>query len=309
MVIDKTFDESMSVFKFAKNTLKQKVFQNLTSGAFPVFLRGGDSIATDPSVLGCYEQPLISFITHLNKQGLSDFLIDIGANVGLISCQCGNLFSEVHMFEPNPIILKVLEANSMLSIESKYTIHPYALSDVKRTAELTIPKNNWGGAYINDHRNSYSESIILKKDNYTEMREDNYFKLQIEVEDAAKKFNELFSDLTIKNLTKGIIKIDVEGYEDAILKALIKTIPPNFELLIISECWNDGARPNIVLEEFKHRSEIGKFSPFKDWWSSWKLLKIIQLILRGSYSFSARFGDEAGNLGDDLIWVKSERKT
>lgn len=309
MAIDKKFTDSINVLNFAKNSLKQKLFQKLTNKALPVFLRGGDSITTDPSIFGYHEQPLISFITHLNEQGLSDFLIDIGANVGPISCQCGNLFSEVHMFEPNPIILKVLEANSMLSIESKYTIHPYALSDIKGSADLTIPKNNWGGAHNDDDRNSYSESIILKKDNYTEKREDNYFKLQIEVEEAEKKFNELFSDLTLKNLSKGVIKIDVEGYEDVVLKALAKTIPPNFELLIISESWGESAGPSNVTDEFKHRSEIGKFSPFKDWWSSWKVLKVVQLTLRGSYGFSARFGDEAGDHGDDLIWVKPERAT
>ena len=68
--------------------------------------------------------------------------IDIGANIGLISCQCGHLFGEVHMYEPNPIILKILEANSMLSLDENYTIHPYALSDNEGFTDLTIPKSN-----------------------------------------------------------------------------------------------------------------------------------------------------------------------
>ena len=116
MTIDKNFTDSISVYKFGKNAIKQKIFQKMTAKAFPIFLRGGDTITTDPSIFGYHEKPLVSFITHLTEEGLNDFLIDIGANIGLISCQCGNLFSEVHMFEPNPIILKVLEANSMLSI-------------------------------------------------------------------------------------------------------------------------------------------------------------------------------------------------
>tara|TARA_B100001063_G_C16769470_1_gene560716 strand:+ start:1956 stop:2882 length:927 start_codon:yes stop_codon:yes gene_type:complete len=308
MTIDKNFTDSISVYKFGKNAIKQKIFQKMTAKAFPIFLRGGDTITTDPSIFGYHEKPLVSFITHLTEEGLNDFLIDIGANIGLISCQCGNLFSEVHMFEPNPIILKVLEANSMLSIKSKYVIHPYALSDHEGFAELTIPKKNWGGAHIDDELNSYSETVLLSKDNYKEKDKENYFNLQIKVKDVEKGLKELFDDLNHKNLTKGVIKIDIEGYEDLVLKALAKTIPLNFELLIISECWGDTNTEKSlnIKNAFRNRSEIGKFSPFKDWWSNWRWIKIIQLFLRGSYGFSARFGDKAGKHGDDIIWVKNK---
>ena len=63
---------------------------------------------------GVYEPHIKFLIDYLAEKGYSDFLIDIGANIGLTSCQSGNSFKEIHMFEPNPDCVNILKVKESL---------------------------------------------------------------------------------------------------------------------------------------------------------------------------------------------------
>ncbi len=95
---------------------------------------------------GVHEPELIALLGYLSGHGFSDFLIDIGANIGLVSCQCGEYFKEVHMFEPNPLCCHILEVNSTMALSNlKSKIYPYGLGDENKSSVLTVPRHNWGG--------------------------------------------------------------------------------------------------------------------------------------------------------------------
>ncbi len=130
------------------NRFKYLAFQKLTESSTDLFLRGRDINSVNPLISGVYEPEITSLIKKYSNEGFGDFLIDIGANIGLISCQNGNNFSEVHMFEPNPLCCHILAVNTKIALtESKYEIYPFGLGSEEKSVKLTVPRNNGGGFY------------------------------------------------------------------------------------------------------------------------------------------------------------------
>ena len=159
-----------SVSVVSKN-LRDRLFQRLTRKSANLFLRGRDLISAGPLVDGVHEPVVTSLIQHAAEHGHTDFLIDIGANIGLISCQVGNRFKHVHMFEPNPYCCNILEVNSVIALNStRYHIHRFGLGDEDKKTVLNVPRHNWGGAFINDASNSYDATTLAKKDSFTSRR-------------------------------------------------------------------------------------------------------------------------------------------
>ncbi|MBX9837544.1 MAG: FkbM family methyltransferase [Silvanigrellaceae bacterium] len=168
-----------------KNAIKDKLFLKSTKNSMDLFLRGRDIISVYPQTHGTHEPHIINLISNLSAIGFSDFLIDIGANIGLTSCQSGKNFKEVHMFEPNPYCCKILEVNSKIALnKTNYKIYEFGLGDQNIKSVLTVPINNWGGAFIKDESNSYDEATLLKKDGFEVYDESNYFNVEIEVKNT-----------------------------------------------------------------------------------------------------------------------------
>ena len=98
-------------YDFLKRRFEHSVFRNFTRKSLNIFLRGGDIISEGPLVDGEHEGLLTKFISNSAENGMSDFLIDIGANIGLTSCKNGNGFQKVYCFEPNPLCVNILKTN------------------------------------------------------------------------------------------------------------------------------------------------------------------------------------------------------
>jgi hypothetical protein len=112
--------------------IQYSLFKKLTRHAMPVFVRGGDLISIQPMVWGEYEPEVVELIKYWADSNYSDFFLDIGANIGLISCQVGHLFKQLHLFEPNPDCLSLLKINLKSMLRNQEThLHPYALGSQK----------------------------------------------------------------------------------------------------------------------------------------------------------------------------------
>jgi hypothetical protein len=73
---------------------------------------------------------LTAFIDNLEKNNYSDFLIDIGANIGLTSCQNGTKFKVVHVSEQIHFAAKILEVNPKMKLhEIKHFIYKLSLGE------------------------------------------------------------------------------------------------------------------------------------------------------------------------------------
>ena len=230
---------SRNMFGFLSRRLKKIIFNKMTSRGLKIFLRKGDIFSFAPLFEGVHEKPLTNLIHFFSEKDFSDYLIDIGANIGLSSCQNGNSFKKVICFEPNPLCANILRTNLAISLPSKkFIINQFALGDVEGSFELCIPKHNWGGAFIRSEDNAYSEDILASKDSFDDFDSDNYVHSEIQVKSTRDTFIKIFSNLSGQDLKKGVIKIDVEGFEEVVLFGIAEVLPADFNVVIIFENFN-----------------------------------------------------------------------
>lgn len=281
--------------------IKEVIFQKITSRSVRLFLKGGDLISSAPQVLGVYEPAITSLINYLSKNKYGDFLIDIGANIGLTSCQNGANFKRVDMYEPNPLCCKILEVNSAISLNNgDFFIHPFGLGNEDKNVLLCVPKHNWGGGFIKDSGNSYGDSIFAEKDGFQSIDENNYLLLDASIVCTQIELARLFNELCLNNLTRGVIKIDVEGYELSVLKGIADSIPNNIDAIILFESWDSHFPLDDVLNAFKGRAKAYRLSHALKAKSKYErlIISIAALFRRYLYTkiIPVRNGEHRGDL-------------
>lgn len=297
-----------SSVNFLIRLIKKKIFQFITKKSCPFFLRGDDMISIDPQIFGVHEKIVTKFIDSFSKNGYSDFFLDIGANIGLTSCQNGSKFKKVYMFEPNPLCCKILDVNCSIALNKEnYNIYNYGLGNENKKNILTIPKKNWAGAFIKDELNAYSKETLAKKDQLNEYIDSNYFNLDIEIRDTKVELKNIFKELEIKKFNKGVIKIDVEGYESVILKGIANSIPANFQTIIIFENWDKNFNRDKILDYFNGRAELFKIKTDVPWKKSWpKAIKLLSFFIKGKFKTKASKDNIESWIGDLILTVNSK---
>ncbi len=240
------FHHSYSNLEFLGIRKKCVQFESITKNAANLFVKGGDGISRNPLVFGRYEVDTEELIKAYRTNGYNNFLLDFGANIGLTSCLAGDGFDKIFCFEPNPQVFRILQTNVEITfgIDHEVTLNNFGLGDGNKQLELTIPKNNFGGAYLKEG-NTYSTEVLLGKDNIKDPSK-AYNYLNVTIKDSKTHLNELFSN-KIPSGSRGVIKIDVEGYEPYILKAIAETLPPENSVAIIFE----NHDPNFNFDELK----------------------------------------------------------
>ncbi|MFL2659966.1 MAG: FkbM family methyltransferase [Alphaproteobacteria bacterium] len=281
------------------------IFRTITRKSCNIFLRGGDIISRRPQIEGTHERSLTKFIDNSAENGFSDFLIDIGANIGLTSCQNGNNFKKVYCFEPNPLCVNILKTNLAISLsKSDSEIFDFALGDEDGEFDLYVPKHNWGGAFVKDG-NDYSEDVLCKKDGFKGINAENYILNTVKVKNSKVIFKDLFTSIIDRNLHNGVIKIDVEGFERKVLLAIANTIPSSMNVAIIFENWDPSFDLIEIKDAFKDRSASClkiKHSIFGT--NKSKLRKCFELILFGEKIKLASIEDDEMIAGDIILMVK-----
>lgn len=241
-VVLRKFTHKKSPSYFIGDKFRKSVYKRVTKKSLRLFFRGGDIISVDPIVNGFYEPEIKALLDLLAQDGFGDFLLDIGANIGLSSCQSGHCFDEVHMFEPNPNALYVLKANANIALSgTKYFIHEFGLGGRKENLKLYVPHHNWGGAFIKSDDNEYDEALLSFKDGFDTFDINNYDIHNIVVESATEKLSLLFGSLVERSLSRGVIKVDVEGLEKHIIDSILEVLPNAMEIFIVFENWKDDA--------------------------------------------------------------------
>ena len=294
-----------NILTIIENLCKRHLFNYLTKKSSGYFLRGKDIISVNPQVLGIHEEPLTNLIKFYAGKGYKDFLIDIGANIGLTSCQNGGDFAEVHMFEPNPLCCNILEVNASIALDSgKFNIHKYGLGDADKKCSLTVPKHNWGGAFVRDANNSYNDNILASKDGFDAIDSKNYFELDIVIKDTERELKELFESLAKKQSKRGLVKIDVEGYEESVLIGIAKSVPVNIQLVIVFESWDENFNLTKVVDSFQGRCHAKKLNRLVPWKiKSTKIEKILTLLLNPIIKTKITEIDGSGIKGDLILEI------
>lgn len=155
--------------------------------------------------------------------------LDIGANYGTYALTLARLGARVDLFEPNPAIAAVLAA--WARGRSGVAVHALALSDREGTAELVIPAD---GGVEHDSSAALAGGAVAQ----------------------GRRVAVPLAPLDSMGITDAaLIKIDVEGHEDAVLRGAAATIAASSPALIVEIEQRHIARP--ISEAFAEVQAMG----------------------------------------------------
>lgn len=158
-------------------------------------------------------------------------ILDVGANIGYQSSFYNKFFGnkiQIHSFEPHPIIYYFLEKN--LSSFDNIKLYNFALGNENKKDYMSIPNNethrlsSLGTMSIGQHSNNFKTKILIKKLDLLPI--------------SFQQFKAIY------------IKIDVEGYEDNVLKGMPNFLNSNLHLYLkieINRNFNNVAKINSTI--------------------------------------------------------------
>lgn len=171
-----------------------------------------------------FEPDTVALLTTLGKE--SRVILDIGANIGCTALLFGELSEIVHAFEPSPTTFCFLEENIVQSPNHNIIAHNYGIGSDPGIATLTFAPSNRSCGFISDKiqasRGHTLESVVIKR------------------------LDDEICSLAVNHLD--LIKIDVEGYEEHVLRGAEETLK-TFEPVVVLElnhwCLNAFQRASI----------------------------------------------------------------
>jgi FkbM family methyltransferase len=272
--------------------LKRRAFKMLTKHTAPLYLKADDMITPSPMTIAAHEKPVTYLLRALSRDGYRDALFDIGANIGLATYFARDAFDRVFGFEPNPEIFHALSAN--LGRDPLVQLFNFGLGDRNEETSLMAPRGNYGGAFIPDASNAYAPNEIAAVSGFSSFRADDYLSFPIVVKRGRDVLPSLFAEL-VPNASF-TIKIDVEGYEQTILREIAASLPSVARVAILFENWNKAFDAKAFFAEvFGNRGRVLKLVSSLDRHSP--LGRNATLLLRGdSHHTSASPTDWVGEV-------------
>lgn len=195
----------------------------------PVNIGGVEyTIASDDSYLKQirygFEPEMVKLFRVLASD--SETTLDIGANIGCTAILFSELSSRVYAFEPSPTTFAFLEKNLASSEAENVFAHNLGLGEEAIESTLTYAPDNRSGGFV-------SNQIKVEAGHRIE-------KISIRLlDDVAESFN-------IKAID--FIKIDVEGFEGAVLRGARQTLMANKPVVVLELnhwCLNAFQRTSI----------------------------------------------------------------
>ena len=241
------FTETRSVKAQIGYKLKYYFLRRILRKSPKFFMNPSDIITRFTIAYNIHEKMVFELIKYLSQKNYNDFFIDIGANIGLTSAQTNGVFKQYFLVEPNPILSKILEVNVNMHLpKDSFEIFKFGLSDGDTEADLLIPKDNWGGAFILKG-NAYEEKTLLQKDGKLNFDESLYLKKNVILRDADVFISDVIRKIKTAGSKSGILKIDVEGYEMKILTLVIpKIIEAGISCFVLFEQLDNKWSPTIL---------------------------------------------------------------
>lgn len=229
------------------NRQKVSLFRGITRKVSPIFFCGGDVMTTGPMVTGFHEPEVLHVLRFLAEAGFDKALVDVGANIGLMTYHSRDLFQSFHCYEPNPRIFHVLCANLFGWDPSRLHLHDFGIGAQDSTAVLTIPLHNQGGAFITGDANAYGEDILHD-------RKHSMGGVQ-RVEVMVRRGRDVFADI-FRATPRGdfVLKIDTEGFERTVIAEMVAAMPERARIAIVFENLEPTLDPLAILPAQAGRS-------------------------------------------------------
>jgi FkbM family methyltransferase len=134
--------------------------------------------------------------------------VDVGANIGMVTLEAAKLVGvhgRVDSFEPNPLCLAVLKKHCEVNQLVQVHIHEIALADTETQMTLSVPSSE--GAPLHDGEGTLAN--LARQNGESVLRQ---FHVEVRTGDA------ILSSCDAR--PPSLIKIDVEGFEERVVKGL-----------------------------------------------------------------------------------------
>ena len=184
-----------------------------------------------------YENNTINFIkTKLDNYDTKNYIIDVGANIGIYSLYFKkNYSSKVELFEPDINNANLLKKTKFLNKFKFFKINSFCLSDSNSKKEFLLDDIRGMTGTLSNNRNFIQKHQKLKK------------KILVKT----KKFDSIYS------FKKKIflIKIDVEGHEIEVFRGMLKNIKHNKPIIVIESNKNNikPIKKILITFGYKHK--------------------------------------------------------
>ena len=169
-----------------------------------------DAVGISINQFGVFEgeqlRLLMGFLGPVMPQIRGDIALDVGANIGNHSIFFSDYFKVVIAFEANPLTYQLLAYN--IGFRKNIVGHCVGLGDEKGTFQLTEKPTNFGGSSISIEGNDNEHSVDVAVD-----RLDDFLRVDGHI---------------------SLMKIDVEGFEENVVRGAIETIR-KYEPIIVFE--------------------------------------------------------------------------
>jgi FkbM family methyltransferase len=165
-----------------------------------------------------FERPMPEFF-HRACRASAGIVIDVGANSGFYSLLAAAARRDIRVLaiEPDPLVRPILDHNIRLNwLDRRITTLPIALSDRPGIAELFIPSGEHG---LVEKSSSLERTFKPSHSDVVRVETDTIDGLQRRLPGGSRKV--------------GVIKIDVEGHETAVLEGATKTIRTDRPLIFV----------------------------------------------------------------------------
>lgn len=199
-----------------------------------------DYVGRSAFYMGDLDRKLTWICSQIIRPG--DTVMDIGANIGIVTLWLSKLVGQtgqVHAFEPNPELQKILNATIDRNQVSNVCLHPIALGAEPGQLELRVPKVNAGNASLIYHRNLSDCDVF---------------------EVPVRPLSQIMEENHITSIR--LIKIDVEGFEANVLKGaqkIFESVRPEAILFELNERW-EGLIPDQPVIKILRDLGYGFFS-------------------------------------------------
>ena len=145
--------------------------------------------------------------------------------------------------EPNELVVNILKTNLALNLpDTDFEVHPVGLGCGDDRLTLRVPTDNFGGAHLKKGNRLFEVQTAAgdaRVDAGAAGNTSRFFECEVDIKDATSWLRSRFSALADAGLSRGVIKIDVEGYEEVIFTSILTSLPENFEAVVIMENWFD----------------------------------------------------------------------
>ena len=210
-IVDRTFLHRM---RFAEETLTVTC-----AGGFELEVFPNDHIGRHIYITGQFDGSIVSVLRSFCKRG-DERILDIGANIGSVSCALLHAMPDCRVVavEPQPRVFALLEKNVARVGGGRGRALNVAIADRDGTGRMAIDTNNSGCSHLVENGAANAAAI------------------EVELINGERLLEQSGLDRI------DLIKIDVEGFEEPVLRALVGMIK--------------SQRPRAVL--FEHHGDLNQ---------------------------------------------------